>query len=144
MVASVHCQCINAYANDDIFMIVDVCAGLTQLAAQTYCETEFGTDLATLDTANVNDGAYNLRIYSSSKSYNAWIGANNIAVESIWMWANENNINYSNWVDDGPNDYGNDTRDCVIMVAYSDEWEVESCMFVTQYMQNMVNNFKCI
>eukprot|EP01084_Bolivina_argentea_P031184 57725_1 len=91
--------------------------------AQTYCETTYGTNLATVTTQTDLNGLIELRDSNGNSDENSWIGLNDRAVEGQMQWISGKPCELiSNLcVTTGePNDWeGNGGEDCVD-IAYAD------------------------
>ena len=136
LTTSVYSQCAEHASNDDTWAIVDPCMGRTQAMAQVYCDTEFGSDLATLDSRTVNRAAYDIRAsLTSGTSYNAWIGATDEDAEDTWRWPNGDLVTYFAWFRNEPNNYG-DGQDCAIMGSGSSRWDDQACMLTVKLLSS--------
>ena len=92
--------------------------------ANNYCQSEYGTTLASIHTAEENEEAWGLcdRI-SKHEDDLCFIGLNDIDNEKAWLWSDNSVYIYENWADDQPNDgYG---EDCTMMRING--WNDYSC-----------------
>ena len=122
------CTGVQYVGNDDVYAVIDDCTGYTQEMAQIFCDTEFGTDLATLNSRDTNRDAFNLRsTLPDGSSYNAWIGASDAGSEGTWRWPNGALVTYTAWFRGEPNNYG-DGQHCAIMGQGSNRWDDQACM----------------
>lgn len=75
-----------------------------QASAQAY-----GGNLVTINSEAEN----NFVATNFAPTYNVWIGLNDMAIESQWVWASQEPVSYTNWNPGEPNNMGGE--DCAIM-----------------------------
>ncbi|XP_071507011.1 macrophage mannose receptor 1-like [Diadema antillarum] len=101
-----------------------------QIAAGTYaqalsqCQAQ-GADLVSIHDANENSFVQTL--YSSAGINSAvWIGLTDLRVQWVYEWSDGTSVDYTFWNNDEPNNYGDNTEDCVEMFT-SGAWNDISC-----------------
>ena len=96
--------------------------------AQSYCQSTYGTSLATITSAEENALVLATAVAAGITDDSFWIGATDVSVEGTFVWLDgTGNIDdiYSNWDDGEPNN-GNSIEDCSIMLT-DGTWNDLSC-----------------
>ena len=78
--------------------------------AESYCNSTYGTTLATIRSSTENKLAIVAAVYSGVSSVDAWIGFNDMDVEGTFEWIDGSiNNDYTNWASGEPsNSAGNE------------------------------------
>ena len=75
--------------------------------SESYCESTYGTTLATIRSSTDNQLAMIAAVYSEPGVSQAWIGFNDMALEGTFEWIDGTRndfYNYTNWASGEPND----------------------------------------
>lgn len=98
----------------------------TRANALTDCQSDGGS-LAKIDSSGENSTVYSLMTADS------WIGANDIASEGAWVWADGSALAYNNWNTGEPNDAGG-TQDCGVIYFSTapQKWDDDNCALTKQ------------
>ena len=109
----------NTIANIE-YIPIDQQLGYT--SAESYCNDNFGTNLATIDSAmEQNLIRETSTVNGISTSNSLWIGLNDISNEGVWdTWNDGTNVNYTHWYPTEPS--GGDEDCALIWSAIDDYW----------------------
>ena len=92
----------------DNFIFVN--QAMTWSDGETYCLNTYGTHLASIHNEAENIEAGNL---CSSHPYQCWLGLNDIAIDSTWVWSDGSPYDYSAWPSGGGEPNGGTLENCV-------------------------------
>jgi hypothetical protein len=92
--------------------------------AEDFCKSAVGTELARIDDDTENANAVEA-IVDAFDSANVWIGANDMATEGTWLWADGSAVTYTHWASGEPG--GSDIENCVAIRAASIDWYDSNC-----------------
>eukprot|EP01084_Bolivina_argentea_P311790 539750_1 len=95
---------------------------VTYAAANQYCQSNFGTNLATILSAEQNVQA---ATECSKQSNECWIGFSDISNEGSYVWESGQPVTWFNWASGEPND-GGSTRSDDCGKIYSNSYGVTS------------------
>ena len=107
-------------------LYVGVDVSLTFDSAQQYCQSIFGTSLATITSDTDNNNVYDASIDAGINGY-IWIGASDSLTDGTWIWNDGTGAiddYYTNWEHDEPN--GGTNENC-LEFRTSKEWNDASC-----------------
>jgi len=99
--------------------------------AETFCQDEFGTHLA-----SIHDATQSSEIYSLSTE-DAWLGLNDRDNEGKWAWTDGSDYDYTNWKPGEPNNLGDE--DCTTSShrwSRSRKWNDFRCSSARPFMCN--------
>ena len=110
--------------------------------AESYCESTYGTTLATIRSSTENQLAMIAAVYSGSLFVYTWIGFNDMDVDGTFEWIDgtRNDVyNYTNWASGEPNNVGGN-EDCG-QIWYNGNnkfgtWNDESCGSTMSFVCN--------
>ena len=103
--------------------------------SNSYCESTYGTSLATIKSSTENQLAMIAAVYSVSSLIYAWIGVYNIddATTFKWIDGTRNDFyNYTNWASGEPN---NADEDCA-QLKYDGTWNDNYCVHEYTFVCN--------
>jgi len=89
--------------------------------AEEFCQSKYDTNLATINSVSEEEELVELvssinqvenDIGERFNFGNLWIGANDVNEESKWLWSNGNDISYSDWCDNEPDEDPSGVQDC--------------------------------
>ena len=111
---------------------------LNYTSADIYCQTQFGTHLATVTSAKENNDTRRAATNGGiSTSDDIWIGYNDIDNEDTWIWLDGTRTDlymnqYENWHDGEPNNgiYGQDRAQIYADGTWDDDYCKETKPFV--------------
>ena len=106
-------------------------SSITWYDAESYCQNTYGTELASLHSANdTRNAEAALSGVGLTSSNNVWIGFNDITTEGTFVWSDGSPVDYTNWHSGEPNDCCHsstpDGEDCTHMWGGS-TWNDMAC-----------------
>ena len=108
----------------------------THADAEAYCQTMYGTHLATIKSLAENNDVVDVISATNITSNYVWIGYNDIDNEGTWVWLGDTqNDTFTNWGSGQPN--GSVAgEDCAHIYADSGLWNDQSCSLLIPFVCN--------
>ena len=102
-------------------------------AAQTFCR-DLGMDLATSSYAEEDAWMAAAALAYGLDAHGWWFGFNDIALEGTFVWSSGEEVVYTNWYGNEPNDAGGE--DCTSVLRYfgGDQWNDYKCDVASPYI----------
>ena len=108
--------------------------------AESYCQSTYGTSLASVTSDEDSINIRNAAIRGGFGTSNLWIGGSDELTEGTWLWNDDTTFSYTNWDSDQPNSL-NEDQDCISQRTNFkwDDVECESRVypFVCNYPQTI-------
>ena len=102
--------------------------------AQSYCQSTYGTSLATIVSAEENAAVRSTADSGGLSGQSIWIGLHDMGTEDSFEWQDGTgyaNNYYTNWYPNEPNDSGSN-EDCTEMGS-SGQWNDHVCSTQSRY-----------
>ena len=111
---------------------------MTWSNAESYCQSTYGTSLASVTSDEDNINIRNAAIRGGFGSASLWIGGTDSSSEANFSWSDGTRFSYTNWDTDEPNSSGDE--DC-IEYKHNNFWNDLTCtdlkLFVCNYPQTI-------
>ena len=119
------------YSDNYNYISITYSDGITWSDAEDYCETIFGTNLASIHSDDDNN-----EIYTLISTTLSWIGLNDIDNDGTFIWTDNTDVDYTNWRINEPN--GGTNENCVLFNwnGFPSDWVDIKC-------DNTYENFIC-
>ena len=110
----------NLTGYNEVYGLYGVCcsSGINFDDAESYCNSTYGTNLASIHSEEEHSISYSL-----INSRNGWIGLNDRETDGTYIWNDGSPFDYDNWHPGEPNN-GGSLQGCVALWNDNDgEWE---------------------
>ena len=101
--------------------------------AESYCESNYGTNLASVASSQDNTNVLTASSSAGFGSSNFWVGGSDFATEGTFVWSDGTPFSYTNWLAGEPNN-NNGGEHCLEYSGYV--WNDFECHYEMPFVCN--------